>query len=241
MLYGIFSDIHANLAALQAVVQSMVDHGVERRVCLGDLVGYCADVEECVQLTAQVSDICVMGNHDSVAVKRESAVLFNQYARQVIEWTQQNLSAESLAYLQSLPYMVEENDLCFVHASPKSPADWFYIASLDEAMDAFDFFSASYCFVGHTHNPVIVALKDGLPHVIEEDYYQSTPGERLLVNVGSVGQPRDCDARASWCLFDSEQRTVKIIRVSYEIERTQKQMRKRDFPTFLIKRLSEGR
>ncbi|NLB64037.1 MAG: metallophosphoesterase family protein [Fibrobacter sp.] len=241
MIYGIFSDIHANLSALEAVENSMAEHGVERRVCLGDLVGYCADVEECVQLTAKISDICVMGNHDSVAVKRESSMHFNQYARYVIEWTQQNLSESAINYLKSLAYMVEEGDICFVHASPKSPADWYYIASLDEAMDAFEFFTTKYCFVGHTHNPVIVALDDGFPQVIEEDFYQVQGSERLLINVGSVGQPRDRDARASWCLFDSEKETIRIVRVEYDISITQKNMRKRDFPIFLIKRLAEGR
>lgn len=242
MLYGIFSDIHSNLSALEAVLASMDAHGVGRRVCLGDLVGYSADPETCVQLVKQKSDICILGNHDSVALKRESSLHFNQYARVAIEWTQNKLSADSLDFMKKLPYIVEENDYSFVHASPKSPADWYYIASLEEAVDAFEFFTSKICFVGHTHSPVIAAMSsEGTPVVIEDDEYTPDVGERLLVNVGSVGQPRDRNPEACWCLLDSESNKVKFIRVPYDISRTQEIMRKQNFPTFLIQRIADGR
>jgi len=242
MIYGIYSDVHSNLAALEAVLASMETFGVERRVCLGDLVGYCADADVCVQLVQKNSDICLLGNHDSVALKRESSVHFNQYARIAIEWTQTKLSKESLEFMKKLPYIVEESDVCFVHASPKSPADWFYVASLDEAVDAFEFFSTRFCFVGHTHSPVIVACgKDGSPSVIEEDFYTAQDDERVLVNVGSVGQPRDRNPEACYCLLDSDSLTVRFIRVPYDISRTQETMRKQGFPAFLIQRIADGR
>jgi len=242
MKYGIFSDIHSNLSALEAVMASMDKAGVERRVCLGDLVGYCADADTCVQLVASKSDICLLGNHDSVALKRESATSFNQYARIAIEWTQTRLSKESVEFMKQLPYIVEEGELTFVHASPKSPADWYYIASLDEAVDAFDFFTTRACFVGHTHSPVIVAMSDdGTPVVIEDDSYTPDDGERLLINVGSVGQPRDRNPEACWCLLDSETLKVQFMRVAYDIGRTQETMRKQSFPTFLIQRIADGR
>lgn len=242
MIYGVFSDIHANETALIAVLSSMQKFGVERRVCLGDLVGYGVDVNECVLLTKNNSDVCLVGNHDSVAIRWESSAGFNPYAKKVIEWTQEVISEESATYIKSLPYMFEENDACFVHASPMSPADWIYVTDLEDALDAFDHFSDSFCFVGHTHTPIIVAMKDlAIPKVIEEKKYRIEGSERLLVNVGSVGQPRDRDPRASWCLFDSVEKTVEIIRVEYNIAETQRRMREVGSPDFLVERLGVGR
>ncbi|MEE0876566.1 MAG: metallophosphoesterase family protein, partial [Fibrobacteraceae bacterium] len=150
MLYGICSDIHSNATALKAVLASMDSYGVERRVCLGDLVGYGPDVNESVSLAAASMDISIIGNHDSVAMRWESCLGFNPYAKQAIEWTQNQLSPESVKYLDGLPYIFEENEICFVHASPMSPADWVYVTDLEDALDAFDHFSGKYCFVGHT-------------------------------------------------------------------------------------------
>ena len=205
MLYGICSDIHSNATAFKAVLESMRDNGVERKVCLGDIVGYGVDTDECVDLVRENMDFCLIGNHDSVAVKNESSEGFNPYAKQAIEWTQKHLSKESVAYIRSLPYIHEENDICFVHASPLSPADWVYVTDLEDALNAFDHFSERYCFVGHTHSPVIIASRPlAIPKILDEYEYVIANTERLLVNVGSVGQPRDRDPRACWCLLDTE-------------------------------------
>lgn len=244
MLYGICSDIHSNAIAFQAVLQSMESYNVERRICLGDLVGYGPDVNESVRLARENMDVCIVGNHDSVALNWESCAGFNPYARQAIEWTQSQLSEESKEYMNNLQYVHEEDDICFVHASPLSPADWVYITDLEDALDAFDHFSGKYCFVGHTHSPVIVAMHDGefaIPKVVEDLFYTLEPGERLLVNVGSVGQPRDRNPKASWCLFDTETETVRIIRVPYDIELVQNRMRDLGISDFLIERLGVGR
>ena len=135
MLYGICSDIHSNATAFEAVLQSMRENGVERRVCLGDIVGYGVDTDECVNLVKENMDVCLIGNHDSVAVRYESSAGFSPYAKQAIEWTQKNLSKESVTYIRSLPYIQEENDICFVHASPLSPADWVYVTDLEDALN----------------------------------------------------------------------------------------------------------
>ncbi|MCF0224927.1 MAG: metallophosphoesterase family protein [Fibrobacter sp.] len=242
MLYGICSDIHSNAVAYEAVLQSMRDNDVERKVCLGDLVGYGVDPDECVRLSRENMDICLIGNHDSVAIKYESSLGFNPFAKQAIEWTQNHLSKESIEYMRSLPYIAEEEDICFVHASPLSPADWVYVTELEDALDAFDHFSGRYCFVGHTHSPVIVASRPmAIPKILDEYEYTIEDTERLLVNVGSVGQPRDRDPRASWCLLDTETKVVRIIRVEYNIKETQSRMRAAGMPNFLIDRLEVGR
>ena len=242
MLYGICSDIHSNATAFKAVLESMHDNGVERKVCLGDIVGYGVDTDECVDLVRENMDFCLIGNHDSVAVKNESSEGFNPYAKQAIEWTQKHLSKESISYIRSLPYIHEENDICFVHASPLSPADWVYVTDLEDALNAFDHFSERYCFVGHTHSPVIIASRPmAIPKILDEYEYVIANTERLLVNVGSVGQPRDRDPRACWCLLDTETKCVRLIRVDYDIRETQNRMKKQGMPSFLIDRLSVGR
>ena len=233
MLYGICSDIHSNATAFEAVLQSMRENGVERRVCLGDIVGYGVDTDECVNLVKENMDVCLIGNHDSVAVRYESGAGFNPYAKQAIEWTQKNLSKESVSFIRSLPYIHEENDICFVHASPLSPADWVYVTDLEDALNAFDHFSERYCFVGHTHSPVIIASRPlAIPKILDEYEYVIANTERLLVNVGSVGQPRDRDPRACWCLLDTETKCVRLIRVEYDIRETQNRMKKQGMPSF---------
>jgi diadenosine tetraphosphatase ApaH/serine/threonine PP2A family protein phosphatase len=243
MKYGIYSDIHGNLEALQRVLESMKRLGVEKRVCLGDIVGYGPFPNECVELVAQNSDITILGNHDSVAIGRESSEGWNNYnAQKAIEWTSKVLTPASIDFFNKLPYMVSEPPLLFVHASPWSPADWKYVSSLDDAVDAFSFFTEKICFIGHTHWPIIVIMEGEQSFKVSETLsYTLGPDQRILVNDGSVGQPRDRNPLASWCLCDTETNSVEIIRVAYDISKTQAAMKKSGFAEFLINRLSEGR
>ena len=240
--YGIFSDIHGNLEALQAVMERMDELGVERRVCLGDVVGYGPNPNECVQVVRARADIAILGNHDSVALGWEASENFNFYARRAIEWTRDNLSEDSKTYLKSLRYMECENDLCFVHASPHSPADWYYITDLEDAADSFSFFKERICFIGHTHFPVIVVREGEQAFRICDSYsYVPRPGERLLVNDGSVGQPRDRNPMAAFAICESDTGAVDVHRVPYDVEKTQAKMRGLEFADFLVARLAEGR
>jgi len=246
MLYGIFSDIHANLQALEAVLRSMDSRKVERRICLGDIVGYGANPNECATLVKQHSDLCILGNHDNVALKRETYSDFNIYAKTAMEWTWGHLNDQTRDYLKSLPYVVEEGNFTFVHSSPMSPADWHYVADLDGALEAFSYFKTPYCFIGHTHSPVIVATNSedpygDIPVISDGPLYRPQENEKVLINAGSVGQPRDRDNRACWCLVDSECAWIEFIRVEYDIDRTQDAMRKENLPLFLIERLGLGR
>ncbi len=242
MRYGIFSDIHSNLEALTSVLDSMGTRGVERRVCLGDAVGYGASPNECVKVIREKSHVTLLGNHDSVALGRESSENFNFYARKAIEWTKDTISGDTRDFLDKLPYVVDEPPLTFVHASPRSPVDWYYITSFDDAIDAFSFFSEKICFVGHTHMPSIVIMENEQSFWVSETLsHKVLPNQRVLVNVGSVGQPRDRIPLASWCLCDTTEMTLEIVRIPYDIAKTQEQMRKFDFAEFLINRLAEGR
>jgi len=246
MLYGIFSDIHANLPALEAVLRSMDLRKVERRVCLGDIVGYGASPNECATLTKQYSDLCLLGNHDNVALKREPYSDFNIYAKAAMEWTWKNINDQTKDYLYSRPYMVEEELFTFVHASPMYPADWHYVADLDGALEAFAYFRTPYCFIGHTHSPVIVAANcedpyEEIPVISDGPLYRPKQKEKVLVNVGSIGQPRDRDNRACWCLVDSDCNWIEFVRVEYDIEKAQDLMREENLSAFLIERLALGR
>lgn len=242
MRYGIFSDIHSNLEALTSVFESMDSRGVTRRVCLGDAVGYGASPNECVELIREKSQITLLGNHDSVALGRESSENFNFYARKAIEWTKENISESTRSFLDKLAYVVDEPPLTFVHASPRSPVDWYYITSFDDAIDAFSFFNERICFVGHTHMPSIVVMENEQSFWVSETLnHKLLPNQRVLVNVGSVGQPRDRIPLASWCYCDTDEMVLEIVRVPYNIAKTQERMRENDFAEFLINRLAEGR
>ena len=246
MLYGIFSDIHANLPALEAVLHSMDSRKVERRICLGDIVGYGASPNECVELVKEYSDVCLLGNHDNVALKREHHFDFNIYAKAAMEWTWGHLNDDSKEYLKSRPYTAVEKSFTFAHSSPMSPADWHYLADLDGALEAFSYFRTHYCFIGHTHSPVIVAAnKDDpyseIPVISDGPLYRPKKHEKVLINAGSVGQPRDRNNRACWCLADSDCSWIEFVRVEYDIEKTQNLMRKENLPLFLIERLAIGR
>jgi diadenosine tetraphosphatase ApaH/serine/threonine PP2A family protein phosphatase len=246
MLYGIFSDIHANLQAFEAVLRSMDMRKVEKRVCLGDIVGYGANPNECAVLAKQYSDICLLGNHDSVALKRESYFDFNVYAKAAIEWTWEHLNEQTIEYLKSLPYTVKEKHFNFVHSSPISPSDWHYVADLECALEAFSYFDTQYCFIGHTHSPVIVAVNCDDPHkeipvISDGPLYRPKADEKVLINVGSVGQPRDRDNRACWCLADSECSWLEFVRVEYDVRKAQETMRTENLPSFLVERLMLGR
>ncbi len=242
MIYGIYSDIHSNLEALTKVFESMKKRGVEKKVCLGDAVGYGPYPNECIKLIDESSSITIIGNHDSVALSRESADQFNFFAKNAIEWTKKVLSPESIDTMQKWPYLMDEGPLAFVHASPRSPADWTYIATLDEAVDAFSYFSQRICFIGHTHLPVIVIKEEEQSYQVSEYLdHKVVDNQRLLVNVGSVGQPRDGITTACWCLCNSETLEIEIIRVPYDIKKTQQVMKERGFDEFLISRLSTGK
>ncbi|MBW8890592.1 MAG: metallophosphoesterase family protein [Fibrobacteres bacterium] len=243
MKYGIYSDIHGNLEALQRVLESMQRLGVDKKVCLGDIVGYGPFPNECVELVAENSDLVILGNHDSVAIGRESSEGWNNYnAQRAIEWTSKVLTPASVDFFSKLPYMASESPLMFVHASPWSPADWKYVSSLDDAVDAFSFFTERICFIGHTHWPIIVIMEGEQSFKVGENLVHTLePNQRILVNDGSVGQPRDRNPLASWCLCDTEKMSVEIVRVAYDISKTQAAMRKSGFADFLINRLSEGR
>ncbi len=243
MRYAIIGDIHANLAAFTAVLSDIHSQGeVEKVWCLGDIVGYGPDPHECIELLRQTNHVCVAGNHDWAAIGKINTSDFNPDAAAACHWTAQQLSLADIAYLRNLPLVIEEDDFTLVHGSPREPI-WEYLLSTGIAKENFAYFKSQFCLVGHSHMPLVFNYSENgtcsfsqfLPNV-----RLILSKKRLIINPGGVGQPRDGDPQASYALYDSETRLVKLYRVPYDIRSTQDKMVKCGLPLRLVTRLSYG-
>jgi diadenosine tetraphosphatase ApaH/serine/threonine PP2A family protein phosphatase len=242
MRYAFFSDVHANLEALQAVILDFRKEKIDRIHFLGDAVGYGPDPNECVELIDQISEIKLMGNHDFAALGLMNTDYFNQYATESIDWTRHSLKDTTIEIMSDFELTAEIDNVFAAHSSPKEPDRWHYILDMDDVKENFNYFTKDVCLVGHTHRPFIVALNEEgncvISHRQEEKIY---PGRRYLINIGSVGQPRDGDPRSCYLIYDLETKTVRIKRVAYDLSNTQKRMAEHGLPDYLIERLAIGR
>ncbi|PID85168.1 MAG: phosphatase [Chloroflexi bacterium] len=237
----VISDIHANLAAFEAVLE---DAKGEWDIiwCLGDLVGYGPDPNECVALLQEHEHISLSGNHDWAALGKLDTESFNREAQIAIRWTQQAISQETYDYLAKLPPKMKKGPYSLFHASPRHPV-WEYILDAYTAAINFDHFETSYCLVGHTHVPVIYAeLDDNTVQIMPPEYGRplQLDSTRVIINPGSVGQPRDSDPRAAYAFLEIEKRTFEHRRVEYPVSVTQDRMRQYGIPPRLIRRLAYG-
>ena len=237
----ILSDIHANLTALEAVLSDAGE--IDAAWCLGDLVGYGPDPTECVELVRQMPGLkCILGNHDAAVIETINDNAFNQDARTIIDWTQHAMTKSSREFLESLPERLVEQDVTMVHGSPRQPV-WEYLLDTRSATNNFDFFDTPYCFVGHTHLPVVYHLGDDSRSArltIPENRTQMVLAPRTIINPGSVGQPRDRDPRAAFAIFDPEELIWEFRRVEYDIPAVQDRMRLANLPERHIVRLASG-
>ena len=237
----VLSDIHANLAAFETVLEDAAGKW-DKIWYLGDLVGYGPNPNECVELLRQYEHIALSGNHDWAALNKLDIGDFNEEARTAVLWTRNRLTEESLAFLDSLPAKRVQDAFTLAHASPRHPV-WEYILEYETAVENFAHFNTPYCLVGHTHVPVLIAEEKGddlfvhTPTYAETIYLEDT---RVIINPGSVGQPRDADPRAAYALLNSEDLTWEFHRIDYPIEETQKQMRAFGLPEVLAARLAYG-
>lgn len=245
----IISDIHANLTALDAV---LADAGqFDAAWCLGDLVGYGPDPNECIaRVREQPNLLCIIGNHDSAVLDQIDPFTFNTEARQTIEWTKRALTESSRIFLSNLPEKIDiqdqyqglKNQVTLAHGSPRQPV-WEYLLDIYTATQNFKNFDTAYCFVGHTHLPIIFHFNEerssAVP-MIPEPGTQIQLSPRAIINPGSVGQPRDRDARAAYMLYDPHEEILEYRRVVYDIEAVQERMRKADLPLRHIRRLEVG-
>ena len=243
MRYAIIADIHANLAAFLAVLDDIERRGGVGEVwCLGDTVGYGPDPHQCLELLRQRDHVCVAGNHDWAAIGKIDTSYFNPDAAAACHWTAQQLSQEDIQYIQSLPLVVEKGDFTLVHGSPREPI-WEYILSTSIAVENFAFFQSQFCLVGHSHVPAVFKYDEDSCSFskFSPDIGLVLGNSRLIVNPGGVGQPRDGDPRASYAIYESETRVVRLYRIPYDIGATQNKMMKEGLPVRLVTRLSYGR
>jgi diadenosine tetraphosphatase ApaH/serine/threonine PP2A family protein phosphatase len=244
MRYAILADIHANLEAFTAVLDDIGEKGdIEEIWCLGDVVGYGPDPHRCIEILGQCKHICIAGNHDMAAIGKVDTSYFNPLAVAAINWTAEQLTEDDVKYLEELPQTKQQGDFTLVHGSPMEPL-WEYIISAGIALRNFTYIDTTYCLVGHSHVPMAfmkdkdtgckpVALTPGIGLALGKN--------KMIINPGAVGQPRDGDPRASYAIYDSERRMVHLYRVDYNIEATQKKIMERGLPVILASRLEQGR
>ena len=241
MRVAIVSDIHSNLSALRAVL----DHAgsIDAVWCLGDIVGYGPQPNECIALLRVYQGWAVAGNHDLAATGGMGVEEFNDAAAEAARWTAEQLIEESAVYLRALPPVVIEGDFTMVHGSLRWP-QWEYLLSTEQAQAQFELQSTPYSLVGHSHLPFVSREQPSVPPVLvpaSDGERIDLTSDRLIINPGSVGQPRDSDPRAGYALYDSSAATVTHHRVEYDIASTQEAMRIAKLPSWLIDRLSYGR
>jgi len=236
MRYGILSDIHGNLEALTACLSYLRDKA-DFYLCLGDIVGYGPNPNECIEELKKIDRLIVIaGNHDLAVIGNRDIALFNPDLLPSIEWTNQILTEDNKKYIAGLKWKIEREKITAVHASPRDPINE-YLFDTFAMKENLDFFSTEICFVGHTHIPSYYRL-DKAVHLVGD--IDIDIQDKSIINVGSVGQPRDRDNRASCGIYNQEKAKVSIKRIEYDFIKTQSDMIKAGLPDFLIQRLAGG-
>jgi predicted phosphodiesterase len=243
MRYAIISDIHGNLEALTAVLNDIKTRSIDNIICLGDIVGYYPNPEECIGLIRENADECIAGNHDYAAINKIDIQTFTYYAYVAMEWTRNHISEESKKFLSELPLIIEKDDIFFTHSSPSNPQDWIYVFpdSEDSVFEAFNSLVHKINFIGHTHWPSILIQEDDKIILHSEHFIKIDKKNFYLINVGSVGQPRDFDSRSCYAIYDTSEMEINLIRVPYDYKITQKKILDNNLPAFLAQRLEKGK
>jgi predicted phosphodiesterase len=237
----VISDIHANITAFQAVIQ---DAGqVDAIWCLGDVVGYGPDPNECVALLSSLPGLtCLVGNHDAAALGEIDLAAFNRDASLSSQWTQSTLTPENLAFLRGLPEKLVNQQVTLAHGSPRNPV-WEYLLDTITAASNFEFFNTPLCFVGHTHLPVAYIMDEKTHYVdwrLMRHLKPFTFEGRTIINPGSVGQPRDRDPRAAYAIYYPEKNLWEPYRVEYDIPSVQQRILDAGLPQRHALRLADG-
>jgi predicted phosphodiesterase len=239
--YAVISDVHANISALNQVLQDIDRNKIEDILFLGDAVGYGPDPNECIDLLTERCKVLLAGNHDWGAVGLTDSTFFNEYARDALEWMKEVITERNKKILGLLPAREElvEGDILLVHSTPKEPEAWHYLLTLWDADINFHYFDNKFCVLGHSHQPFIIEKVPSGELVSHEGSAKIRDGSRYIINAGSVGQPRDGDPRACYVIISEE--NIGIVRVPYDIATTQNRMKQEQLPEMLLERLSIGR
>ncbi|HGY92018.1 MAG TPA: metallophosphoesterase [Planctomycetes bacterium] len=241
MRYGILGDIHGNMEALDAVLQHLEAEKVDHYVSVGDIVGYGADPGPCLDRIREIGATVVAGNHDWAVVGRLDCTFFNAYAKAAVEWTAQTLTAEQMAWLENLPLTARlGDDLEVAHATRENPERFDYIQTYYDAARSINAMVTPVCFLGHSHVPLAFLMREQMELSVDPLLDLQGVG-RALINVGSIGQPRDENPKAACAVFDAKTRRYELRRVSYDVDRTCQKILAVGLPQILADRLRFGR
>jgi diadenosine tetraphosphatase ApaH/serine/threonine PP2A family protein phosphatase len=240
MRIAILSDLHANLEATEAVLADARQRDCTDYVCLGDVVGYNANPHECVEIVQKLACPVVKGNHDEQASLEESSRDFNPLAEMAINWTREQLNDADKQWLRGLPFTLQVQDFTIVHATLDTPERWDYVFNTLDAVPSFTYQHTTVCFFGHTHVAGAFVRDDGVKRV-KADKLTIEPAKKYFINTGSVGQPRDGDWRAAYCIFHTDKNVVEQRRVEYDLDMAQNKIIKAGLPRLLAERLKLGR
>ena len=240
-LFAILGDIHANLDALNVVLDDCRAMGVTDFLCTGDVVGYNACPHECLQIVRDLGCPVVMGNHDHYVSSCQNLEDFNPAAAEVIEWTRQQLTEDEMTYLQGLPFQATKMGITLVHATMDNPEAFGYVFDHLQAEAHFTHQVTPICFHGHTHCPMIYEKQVSAVYRIDAQDFTLPIGRKYFINVGSVGQPRDGDPRAAYVLYRPKTRQIAFRRLEYDVAAAQERVRMAGLPERLAERLAVGR
>lgn len=220
MKIALISDVHSNIQALSAAFDYIEAEGIQRTICLGDIVGYGAEPNECCEMIREKADVALLGNHDAAVIGVMDTDYYYDAAREALFWTRRSLSKENFEWLYGLPYTYRSGNLGFFHSAPIVPSGFYYVVSTSDAEKHLSVFKRldEFNFCGHSH----LTNKYLLSPITAEDAShaaaEATSGHKWIINVGSVGQPRDRDNRACMGVFDTDAQTFEHVRIEYDIE-----------------------
>ena len=239
MRYAIIADIHANLEALDVILEDTRKEKCTHYACLGDVVGYNANPKECLDIVRTMGMPCVKGNHDEYCSAEAELEGFNPHAAEAINWTRKQLTDEDRQWLRDLKYIRLVASFSLVHATLDGPQRWGYVFDKLAAAASFTYQNTSVCFFGHTHVPVAF-VRDSMVRGGTYSKFKVEPGRKYFVNVGSVGQPRDRNPKAAYVIYDLNEGSIELRRLDYDIPKAQQKILDAGLPPRLAERLAHG-
>lgn len=240
MRYGIISDVHSNYEALTSVLRFLAEQSIDKYLCLGDIVGYCAEPHRCIEEARKLNCDFVAGNHDFAAVEKLSIDYFNIFAKESTIWTQENIEQSDRDFLSSQPLVLDYGEFTIVHGSLYMPEAFGYVQTIIDALYSFRELKNSILFIGHSHVPITFVEHASISFSVE-DTIRIEPEKRYIINVGSTGQPRDEDPRACCAIYDTDAKIVRICRNEYDIYGAAEKITKAGLPVINAERLKIGR
>ena len=240
MKYAIIADIHANLEALQVILDDAKNQKVTHYACLGDVVGYNANPKECLEIVRKMNIPCVRGNHDEYCSTEDALEGFNPAAAEAVYWTREQLSSEEQRWLRNLKYSRMVANFTLVHATLDAPERWGYVFDKLAAAASFPYQNTQVCFFGHTHVPVAF-MRDTVVRGGTYSKFKIDTAKKYFINVGAIGQPRDNNPKAAYVVYDMDESTIELRRLEYDIPTAQKKILDAGLPERLAERLAFGK